>query len=158
MKILLRAIIQKLGAVPPHWELFTTLNPVRFQMFIEEINYLTAHPHIDRDFFAFLRYAVASDNGFAYCIAFNQNFLLSGGYTQAQLDAVDGDAKYLPLGARHQLLFDAVMTAIYTPELFTSEVTKKLNSEGWSDADIFDAVDHGAFLFRFAKVLKAYLV
>jgi len=156
MKVLLRGIRQKLGQVPPHWELFATINPTRFKMFLEEINYLTSHPHIQSDFFTLLRYTIAADNGFTYCINLNQASLLAKGYTLEQLYELEGTQKILPLDERHQALFDAVMKAVYTPEDFTVEVTDALKILDWDDADIFDAVDHGAFLFRASKVLKAY--
>ena len=156
MKIVLRGIKQKLGHIPPHFELFATINPLRFTMFLEEISYLTSHPHIQSDFFIMLRYSVASDNGFTYCLKFNQEWLLAKGYTMEQLHLLEGSEKLLPLDEKHQALFDAVHLALYSPERFTPEQVKKLKSAGWSDADIFDAVDHGAFLFRFSKVLKAY--
>jgi hypothetical protein len=125
-------------------------------MFLEEINYLTSHPHIQSDFFTLLRYTIAIDNGFTYCITFNQSYLLAKGYTLEQLHELEGIHKILPLDERHQALFDAVMKAVYTPENFTIEVIDALKILDWNDADIFDAVDHGAFLFRFSKVLKAY--
>jgi len=156
MKVLLRGIRQKLGHVPPHFELFATINPTRFKMFLEEINYLTNHPHIQSDFFTLLRYTIASDNGFIYCINLNRAFLLAKGYTLEQLNGLEGTEKKLPLDERHQALLDAVMKAVYTPEDFTLEVIDALKILDWCDADIFDAVDHGAFLFRFSKVLKAY--
>ena len=156
MKILLRGIRQKLGHVPPHFELFATINPVRFKMFLEEINYLTNHPHIQSNFFTFLRYTIATDNGFTYCINLNKAFLLAKGYTLEHLHSLEGTQKTLPLDERHQALFDAVMKAVYTPEAFTVEVIESLKILDWSDADIFDALDHGAFLFRFSKILKAY--
>jgi len=156
MKILLRGIKQKLGHLPPHFELFATVNPTRFKMFIEEITYLSTHEHIDPDFFTLLRYTVASDNGFGYCIKFNRELLISKGYTLEQLQKLEGTVKTLPLDERHQALFDAVMLALYSPESFTIEGIEALKILDWTDADIFDAVDHGAFLFRFSKVLKAY--
>ena len=156
MKVLLRGIKQKLGHIPPHFEFFAGINPIRFKMFLEEINYLTSHPNIQSDFFTFLRYTVASDNGFTYCIKLNKAFLLAKEYTMEQLQSVEGTQKRLPLDERHQALFDAVMKAIYEPEAFTVEVINALKILDWTDADILDAVDHGAFLFRFAKVIKAY--
>jgi len=156
MKVLLRGIRQKLGQVPPHWELFATINPTRFNIFLEEINYLTSHPHIQSDFFTLLRYTIATDNGFTYCINLNQASLLAKGYTLEQLHELEGTQKILPLDDRHQALFDAVMKAVYTPEDFTVEIINALKILDWNDADIFDAVDHGAFLFRASKVLKAY--
>jgi len=156
MKITLRAIKQKMGKVPPHWELYAGINPTRFKMFLEEINYLTTHSNINQDFFTMLRYCVAIDNSFEYCVKFNSEYLLAKGYTQEQLKAITVE-KTLPLNRAHQALFDATLKAIYIPEEFTADVIDELKSLNWSDGDIIDAVDHGAFLFKFHRVLKAYL-
>ena len=158
MQVLLRGVRAKLGHVPPHWELFASINPTRFKMFLEEINYLTAHPNIEKDFFAFLRYTIATDNGFDYCMRFNRQLLLSTGYTAEDLHAVEGTDKAIPLDEKHQALFDAALTAVYKPENFTNEtIVASLHRIGWSNADIFDAIDHATFLFKFARILKAYI-
>ncbi len=157
MQVLLRGVRAKLGHVPPHWELFASINPTRFKMFLEEINYLTAHSNIEKDFFAFLRYAIATDNGFDYCMRFNQQLLLSTGYTPEDLHAVEGTDKNIPFDKKHQALFDAALTAVFEPDRFTAETIAYLHRIGWSDADIFDAIDHAAFLFKFARILKAYI-
>ncbi len=157
MQIVLRGVRANLGHIPPHWELFASINPTRFKMFLEEINYLSAHPNIEKDFFAFLRYTIATDNGFDYCTRFNQQLLLASGYTLEDLHAVEGTEKKVPLDEKHQILFDAALTAVYTPENFTAQTIASLHDRGWSDADIFDAVDHAAFLFKFARILKAYI-
>ena len=156
MKILLRGIKQKLGQVPPHFEMYASINPERFKMFLAEITYLSNHAHINPDFFALLRFYVASQNGFNYCIKFNQALLLAKGYTLEQLGALEGSKEQLPLDSKHQVLFLEVITALDEPRNFTSETLESLKDIGWTDTDIFDAVDHGAFLFRFSKVLKAY--
>ena len=157
MQIILRGVRANLGHVPPHWELFASINPTRFKMFLEEINYLSAHPNIEKDFFAFLRYAIATDNGFDYCTRFNRQLLLASGYTLEDLHAVEGIDKVVPLDEKHQALFNAALTAVYRPEDFTAQTIASLHDRGWSDADIFDAVDHAAFLFKFARILKAYI-
>ena len=55
--------------------------------------------NIQSDFFTFLRYTVASDNGFTYCINLNKSFLLAKGYRLEQLRAVEGTQKRVPLGS-----------------------------------------------------------
>ena len=156
MKILLRGVKQKLGTIPPHFEMFATIHPTRFKMFLEEINYLSNHENINPDFFTFVRYYVASKNGFNYCIQLNQAFLLSKGYTVEQLEALKKSKDNLPLDDKHRSLFIEVMNALDEPQNFTATTLESLKALGWSDADIYDAVDHGAFLFKFSRVLKIY--
>lgn len=159
MKILLRALKAKMGNIPPHFELFASIHPKRFEMFLEEVNYFTNHPHINRDFFALLRYTIATKNDFTYCIHFNKALLLEQGYIEAQLDAMLADAQAVPIAdEKHQILFAEVLQAMDNPEGFTKETIERLNTLGWSDADIYDGIDHGAFLYKFAKIIKTYSV
>lgn len=155
MQIILKGVKRKLGEVPPHWELFATISPTRFKMFLDEINYLTTHPNINPDFFAFIRFYIAAQNGFGYCEKFNEALLLSRGYTSEALHSLK-TTKKLPLDEEYQALFNATMSAVEAPENFSVETIEELKNIGWSDADIYDAVDHGAFLFKFSKILRAY--
>ena len=147
MQVVLRRIKQKLGFVPPHFELYATINPQRFMMFLEEINYISNHKNIDPDFFIFLRYHIAKKYNFTYCYKFNEEMLKAKGYV---------DFEQLPLDEKHQKLFDVVMKSMDKPEDFSNSEIESLKDLGWSDADIFDALDHGAFLFKFSKILRAY--
>jgi hypothetical protein len=156
MKVLLRSIKKRIGQVPAHWEVYASINPTRFKMFLEEINYLSTHENINPDFFALLRYYVSAHNGFSYCYNFNQKLLLSKGYTLDVLKTFEISAQSLPLDEKHQKLFLAVMIALNNPKNFTQEMINELKTVSWSDADILDAIDHGAFLFKFSKILKAY--
>ena len=154
-KVRLRIVKKALGQVPPHFALYATLHPERFKMFLEEIMYLSSHKNINPDFFAFLRYYVASHNGFSYCIRFNETLLLGKDYTAKQLEAIVA-SKNIPLDKKHQTLFNEAINALDNPKEFTAETLDSLKAIGWSDADIFDAIDHAAFLFKFSKILKAY--
>ncbi|RLA66792.1 MAG: hypothetical protein DRQ78_03520 [Epsilonproteobacteria bacterium] len=156
MKIVLRGLKRSLGHVPPHFELYATLHPKRFKMFLEEIIYLSTHESINPDFFAFTRFYIAAQENFTYCYVFNKELLLGKGYTQEDLEAFENSADKLPLDKKHQVLFVSVLTAIESPKDFDERSIEKLKVLGWSDSDIFDAIDHGAFLFKFSKILKAY--
>jgi len=155
-KILLRAIRQKFKTTPPHWELLAYLNPVRFKIFLDEMEYISSHPKINPHFFTMLRYIVAWDNDFEYCKKFNTTLLETLGYSNIQLDRIRKEKK-IPLDDNHQILFDTVMTALYDPANFNENLIDKTKEFGWSDGDIYDALDHGAFLFKYSKILKAYL-
>jgi hypothetical protein len=157
MKIMLRGIRMKLGEVPPHWELYASLNPKRFTMFMEEINYLTGHETIDPDLFTFLRYFIAFKNGLGYCEKFNHAYLLTKGYTPEQLDAFVESKENLPLDDKHKALFKTAVEAMEDPASLTSDSMEKMYVLGWGDGDIFDAIDHAAFLFKFHKILEVYL-
>lgn len=153
-----REKIKKLfGIIPPHWDLLAEINPKRFEMFIMEIEYLLHHPHINSDFFAFVRLYIANKEGFTYCKSFNTKLLLSRGYEKNVLQTYKEDVTTLPLDERHQALMSGVMRAIYEADDFSAKDIEELKSYSWDDGDIYDAIDHGAFLFKFSPILKAYL-
>ena len=146
------------GVIPPHWELFAKLHPLRFEMFMKEIGYLLNHPHIHPDFFAFMRFYIANKEGYAYCKSFNTKLLLTKGYDKKDLKSFKEDIAFLPLDEKHRLLARKVEKALYQAAEFGEDDIAELKAISWSDADIYDAIDHGAFLFKFSRILKAYLV
>ncbi len=154
---LIKSSVEIFGVMPPHWELFAKLNPTRFEMFLKEIEYLLSHPNINPDFFAMVRLFVANKEGFEYCKKFNTKLLLAKGFSKHDLKSIKEDFQ-IPLDQKHQILADGVKKALYAPKNFTNDNIDLLKKEGWSDSDIFDAIDHGAFLFKFSKILKAYLI
>jgi hypothetical protein len=153
----LNEIEAEFGVMPPHWKLFASLNLKRFKMFMEEIDYLVHHPRIEADFFAFLRLFVANKEGFGYCQRFNHRLLLARGYEKVALANFVQDITKIPLEMPYSLLAKGVYQALYTPELFSAKEIEKLKEVGWQESDIFDAIEHGAFLFKFSRILKAYL-
>lgn len=147
---------QKFGNIPPHFALLATVNPKRFELFIQEVLYLADHEHIDPDLFAFLRLYIASREGFSYCLAFNTKMLLAKKYSSEALKSIQENFSNLPLNDRHVLLGEKALKAIYNAEEFSVNDVEELQGEGWTEGDIFDAIDHAAFLFKNARVIKAY--
>jgi hypothetical protein len=156
-KVLLRAVQRRFGRVPPHFELFAALNPARFKMFLDEIAYLGAHPRIAPDFFVFLRRAVAEREGYGYCRRFNEAMLRERGYDEDTIAAVLADPAALPMDGAHRGLFVVALGAMEDPAGFDAGSLERLRTEGWSDGDIFDALDHAAFLYKYFRLISAYL-
>jgi len=154
-KVLIRVIKSKMGFVPPHFELFAKLNPKRLKMYLVELEYISNHPNIDADFFTFIRFTIASREGFSYCINLNTKILESRGYSKEHLRKVVQNLK-LPLDSAHQALFSSTIEAMVKPDKFNKESIEKLENLNWSSEDIWDALDHGAFLYKYYKILRAY--
>ena len=144
------------GVIPPHWELLAFIAPKRFEMFIVEIKYLLNHPNINPDFFAMLRLHVANKAGFSYCKSFNTKLLLAKGYDKTSIKELKEDIGLIPLDNRHKFLAQKAIKAMYQPKEFTLKDIDELKDLSWSDSDIYDAIDHAGFLFKFARIIKAY--
>jgi len=154
-KVFLRVLKRKMGSVPPHFEFFATVNFKRFKMFIDEISYIANHPNISSDFFTFIRYYISTNNGFDYCVSLNSNTLLEQGYSKTDLQNALNN-QILPLEEKFTTLFTKTIKAIEKPQYFCKDDLQELYKLGFSDIDIWDSIDHAAFLFKFYKLLNAY--
>jgi hypothetical protein len=149
-------IKNEFGIFPIHWEFLASVSPKRFEMFIDEIRYLLNHPNINPDFFSMIRLYVANREDFSYCKSLNTKLLLAKGYDKSDIKYLKEDISKLPLDNRHISLAKKVIKALYHPKEFLKSDIDELKDISWSDNDIYDAIDHGAFLFKFSKILKAY--
>jgi len=156
-QLILKKTKEKFNILPPHWELLALISPKRFEMFINEIEYLLNHPRINSDFFTMLRLHVANRENFNYCKSLNTKLLLAKGYDKNQITSIKEDIKTLPLDKNHKLLATKAIKAIYQAEEFNKEDIQELKDSSWEDSDIYDAIDHAAFIFKVNKILKAYL-
>lgn len=147
---------KEFGILPPHWELLAALAPKRFQLFLQEITYLLTHPNINIDFFAMLRLYIANQEDFSYCKSFNTKLLLTKGYDKKSLKALKENILDIPLDDRHKLLAKKAVKAMYNPKEFNNNDIEELKAHLWNDNDIYDAIDHAAFLFKFARIIRAY--
>ena len=154
-KVYLKVLQKKIGQLAPHFEFFATVNFKRFKMFIEELNYITNHPKIDKEFFTFIRYYIASKNGFDYCIKLNKKLLISANYTYKELEDVI-NLQILPLEAKFTTLFTKSIKAIEKPDYFCKSDLQELYNLNFNDSDIWDAIEHASFLFKYYKILSAY--
>ncbi len=156
MEIILENIKKELGLVPPHFKFLISVNPKKFQLFMQEIKYLLNHPNINPDFFAMLRLFIANRENFTYCISFNTKLLLAKGYSRDILKRLKEDIEQIPLDAKHKLLAQKAIKAIYESKEFKLCDIEELKKLSWSDSDIYDAIDHASFLFKNAKIIQSY--
>ena len=156
-KEILKLIQNTFGSVPPHFELLASLNPIRFEMFIKEFLYMSNHKNIDSDFFAFIRLHIAVKEDFKYCILFNTKLLRKKEYSKDLLNLIAKDINNIPFDKKHKELAGAAIKSIYKSNDFTNVDIKNLEDLFWTSSDIYDAIDHTAFLFKNSRIIKAYL-
>jgi hypothetical protein len=87
---------------------------------------------------------------------YNRKFLLAKGYRQEQLESTIADVTALPLDDKHQALALHAIRAIYESREVTRADFEKLYAMGWSQKDVFDAIDHAGTLLRNGRILTTY--
>ena len=144
------------GEVPPQMELLGNIEVEYLEDFLKMVMRVVKHPHINPDFFGFIRLHIAFKEEYAYCKMYNTKFLRAKGYAQEQLDTVIVDVTMLPLDEKHQALAHHAVRAMYESREVTEVDFDKLYAMGWSQKDVFDAIDHAGTLLRNGRILTTY--
>lgn len=118
---------------------------------------MSNHKNIDSDFFAFIRLHIAVKEDFQYCILFNTKLLRKKEYSKDLLSLIVKDINNIPFDKKHKELACAAIKSIYNSNDFTNVDIKNLEDLFWTSSDIYDAIDHTAFLFKNSRIIKAYL-
>ncbi len=144
------------GVVLPQMEFLGNIEAEYLEDFIKAMLRIAKHPHIDPNWFGFVRLHIAFREDYAYCKAFNTKFLLSREFTQQQLDEVIDDISSVPFDEKHQALARHALKVIYESKNCTQSDLNTLYEMGWTQKDVFDGVEHAGTLFRNGRILTAY--
>ncbi len=144
------------GAVPPQMEFLGNIEAEYLEDFIKAMLRIAKHPHIDPNWFGFVRLHIAFREDYAYCKAFNTKFLLAREYTQKELDDAITDISTIPFDEKHQALARHALKVIYESKACTQSDLDALYEMGWTQKDVFDGVEHAGTLFRNGRILTAY--
>ena len=145
------------GTVPPQMEFLGNIEADYLEAFITATRRIAAHPHIDRDFFTFIRLYVAYREHYPYCMQFNRQMLRTLGYEEELLNLVISDISAIPLDEKHQRLAHLAIRAIYESSDITPDDFEAIYALGWSQKDTFDAIEHAGTILKNGRILTAYM-
>jgi len=146
------------GNIPPQMQFIGNIDASYLEDFLQSLLRIVKHPHINPDWFGFVRLHIAFTEDYDYCKGFNTALLLSCGYTQEQLDQAVADISIIPFDEKHRTLAEYTRKVIYKSKYCTQEDLKTLYEMGWSQKDVFDGVEHAGTLFRNGRILTAYSI
>ena len=157
LKLLYKKIQKILGFIPPHFELFATLDPKSLHAFIEHNLYFAKHPNIDAQLLPFLRLCIAQKECRSYCINFNTRMLLSNGVDKELLSDICNNIEKLPFEAKQILLLSKVLYAIDNPQDFGKKDLDELYDVGFSDKDFYELLGYATNFMAKSKMIEIYL-
>jgi len=122
------------------------------------IRYFRSQEGLDLGLLATIRYLVASEYDYQFCINFNAGLLQrAGGMSAADLADLRAHPEKAPLEESHKEMLLFVLKAVKTPEKVTKADVAKLRQLGWTDQNIFDATYHGASMVALSLMFKAFV-
>ncbi len=123
----------------------------------EIIRHFMGHEKLDIGLLAMIRYLVAHEFGYTFCIDFNGVLLkMAGGMSDADLENLKADPKNAPLEESQKEMLLFVLKVVKSPEDVSTDDMEKLHQFGWSDEHIFDATYHGASMAAPSILYKAF--
>ena len=135
---------QIMGRVPNAMQLYSA-SPAMLAMQWQYLGYNFQHPALSMPLLATLRMLVSQDHDCTYCIGFNEALLIErAGFTAEQTAATKRNPAAAPLPEKDKAMLLFVLKATRTPKAVTAADLEPLRAQGWTDGDIFDAVNHGA--------------
>jgi len=144
------------GTVPPQMTFLGNIEATYLEEFLVMILRIAKHPHIDPNLFTFLRLHIAFREDYAYCKMFNMKMLQSKGYAQELQDEVIANISNVPFDEKHKALALFAIKAIYESKLCIQSDFDALYEMGWTQRDVFDAIEHAGTLLRNGRLLTAY--
>ncbi len=142
--------------VPPQINFLGDIDAEYLEDFLKAVAKIARHPNINPDFFGFIRLYVAYKESYPYCKMFNTKLLLSRSFTQVQLDNSIKDIELIPFDDKHKALAKFAIKAIYESQKCVQEDFDNLYDLGWSQKDVFDAVEHAGTILKNGRILTAY--
>ena len=149
---------QAFGRVPHALQMYSS-SPAMLEQQWQSIGYYMSHPTLGLPLLATVRMLVSQENECAYCVGFNAAMLINVcKQTPEQIAATKKNPQTAPLNDKDKAMLMLVLKATSTPKAVTSEDLQALRTLGWRDADIMDAVSHGARNMAVDYIFNAFKV
>lgn len=147
--------IQRAGFVPKPFEMLS-VSPELLKHHGAVVKYYMNHPTLGFPLLSHIRYLVAKEYDYQFCINFNKQLLKMQGMNDAEVTEIETDPEKVLLEEKDKAMLLFVLKAIRTPKATEQKDIDALHNIGWTDRDIFDAVAHGVNMIGSGMMMKAF--
>jgi len=146
------------GRVGNNARLFSA-SPELLRQQMDFIFHYANHPTLSMPLLAAIRVMVSSGEDCDYCVDYNTAMLINmAGWTPEQVSAMRKDVTDVPLEAKDAAMLKLVIKSIRNAHSVTANDMDELCELGWNDADILDAVNHGARMLATDILFNAFKI
>lgn len=153
-----RQMEKVLGRVPNGMRIYSQ-SPALLAHHWGELGYFIGHATLSPALLTTIRLLVSQANHCEYCVDMNAGMLIGlFGLTPEQVAAIRRDPQAAPFEAKDKALLAFVLETIVEQKPATPAGIEALKALGWSEADMFEAVLHGARNVAVDLVLNTFAV
>ena len=157
LKLFYKQIEKAMGYIPPHFEVFATIDLPSMQAFTQLNIYMMTHPKIKRELLPFLRLYIAKKECRGYCTNFNTQILTKMGIEKEVINDLENRLDDIPFDADQRTLLKKVLKAVEEPQSFGEADLQELYALGFSDKDFFDLLNYACEFNAKSKMIEVYL-
>ncbi len=151
------SLFENLGIEPPLPFQMMSASPGIMPIQARMAEYFMNHPTLEFQLLAHIRLLVAHGENFPYCVEFNQALLKNmAELEEDRIEAIKADPEQAALDPKNKAMLLFVLKAVRDPATTGRRDVDALHVLGWTDSDIFDAVQQGMMMVVTGMSLQAF--
>ena len=147
--------IENLGVIPKPLEMMSA-SPAIFDQQLQRIHYYTNHPTLSFALLSHIRYLVAHNLSYQFCMDFNKLILKKQGLEDDDIKQIEADPSKSLLEEKDSAMLAFVVKAVKEHSSVKAEEIEKLKAVGWEDKDLLDALAHGVNMVDHAIMMEVF--
>ena len=147
--------IENLGIIPRPLEMMSA-SPAIFDHQLQRIRYYTDHPTLSFALLSHIRYLVAHNLNYSFCMDFNKHILKKQGLEDDDIHKMEADPTQSLLEEKDSAMLAFVVKAVKAPSSVQADEIKRLKEMGWEDRDLVDALAHGVSMIDHSIMMEVF--
>jgi hypothetical protein len=147
--------IKNIGMIPKPMEMLS-VSPDLFNLQYQRIRYFSKHPRLSFPLLAHIRYLVAHNLNYGFCMDFNKHILIKQGLKDDDIRKMEADPSQSLLEENENAMLDFVVRAVKDPASVNKDNIEKLKNQGWEERDIVDALSHGVNMIDHSIMMQVF--
>ncbi len=151
------SVFENMGIEPPLPFQMMSASPGIMSLQAGMTHYFIDHPTLEFPLLAHIRLLVAHEENYPFCVGFNQGLLKNlAGLKEDQIETIKADPERAALDPKNKAMLLFVLKAVRDPAATEQRDVDALHELGWTDSDIFDAVQQGMMMIVTGMSLQAF--
>ncbi|MFH1980683.1 MAG: hypothetical protein ABIL58_02445 [Pseudomonadota bacterium] len=147
--------MKNIGIIPKPMEMMSA-SPALFELQLKRIGYFSTHPNLSFSLLAHIRYLVAHNLSYGFCMDFNKSVLKKQGLTEEDIQTMAADPSKSLLEEKESAMLAFVINAVKVPGSVTQDDIDRLKALGWEEKDMVDALAQGVSMIDHAIMMQAF--
>ncbi len=149
--------MEKIGIIPKPMEMMSA-SPGLFEQQMRRTHYFSTHPALSFSLLAHIRYLVAHNLNYKFCMDFNKTVLKKQGLEESDFQNMEADPSKSLLEEKESAMLSFVIKSVKTPGAVSKDDINLLKNLGWEDRDMVDALAQGVGMIDHSIMMEVFQI